>query len=71
MAVGDCEMEQSRSGWADYGSEGGEICVENKVRVLYNNNTFKKKADGHGNAMECHKDRDHMYDNEIVPTKAW
>jgi hypothetical protein len=46
------------------------ICVENKVRVLYNDNTFKKKVDGQGNAMECHKDRNHMNDNEIVPTKA-
>jgi hypothetical protein len=44
--------------------------VENKVRVLYYDNTFKKKANGQGNAIESHKDRDHMNDNEIVPTKA-
>jgi hypothetical protein len=45
-------------------------CVENKVRILYNDNTLKKKVDSQGNTMECHKERDHMNDNEIVPTKA-
>ena len=40
-----------------------EICVENKVRVLYNNNTFKKNVGSQGNAMPCHKDRNHVNDN--------
>ena len=44
-------------------------CVENKVRVLYNDNTFKKNADGQGNAMACYKDKDNVNDNEVVPNK--
>jgi hypothetical protein len=44
-------------------------CVENKVRVLYNDNTFKKNADGQGNAMACYKDKDNANDNEVVPNK--
>ena len=47
-----------------------DICVENKVRVLYSDNTFKKNADSIGNAMACHKDKDHVNDNEVVPKKA-
>ena len=47
-----------------------EICIENKVRVLYNDNAFKKNVGSQGNAMACHKDREHVNDNKIVPTKA-
>jgi hypothetical protein len=46
-----------------------EICIENKIRVLYNDNTFKNVG-SQGNAMACHKDREHVNDNKIVPTKA-
>jgi hypothetical protein len=53
-----------------YGSGGREICVENGVRILYNDNTFKKNVDRQGNAMACHKGRDRVNDNEIVSTKA-
>jgi hypothetical protein len=47
-----------------------DIFVENKVRVLYNDNTFKKNVDCQGKAMACHKDKDHVNDNEVVPKKA-
>jgi hypothetical protein len=47
-----------------------KICIENKVRVLYNDNTFKKNVDSQGNAMACHKDREHVNDDKLVPSKA-
>jgi hypothetical protein len=48
-------------------AEVGKICVKNKVRAQYIDN---KNVDGQYNATACHKDSDHVDDNEIVPTKA-
>jgi len=39
-----------------------EICVENKVRVLYNDN--KRNVVSQSNAMACLKGRDHVNDNK-------
>jgi hypothetical protein len=55
---------------SDEPTMGVEVCVENKAREIYNGNIFKKKVDSQGNAMEFHKDRDCMNDNEILPMKA-